>query len=53
MVKAKMSENGKSLPLFPGRHSPERLQTIRKFTDFSAVFHMRWPRGTPLAFTDV
>ena len=53
MVEAKMSETGKCLPLFPGRHFPERSPTTRKSTDFSAVFHMSWPRGTPFAFTDV
>ena len=51
MVNAKRSESGKCLPLSPRRYSRERSPVTLEITDLSAVFHMPWPRGTPLAFT--
>ena len=53
MVKVKMSENGKFLPLFPFRHSAEKSPITLEMKGLSAVFHIAWPTGTPLAFTEV
>ena len=53
MVKAKMSESGKCLPLAPRRYPRERSPVTLEMTDLSAVFHNPRSMGTPLAFTDV
>ena len=53
MVTAKRSESGKYLPLAHDPYPRERSPVILEITDLSAVFHIRWPTGTPLAFTNV